>query len=210
MRRHKESDGEITAETPDPGTGHARSIRTTGWLNFIIYGKRSGCGKPACPSCSDRRWREEVAGLLRVQCRLLRKLGRLQKAERDLFMRVQRSRRRDGRTAIRQIERERRRLGRELHTGVGQMLAAMRLQLEFISAQLPSPPPVVGQALGRLLTLAQEALQEVRGISKSLASPGMAAALPRVRPAATLGPQRDRRAVPGRTCVSNRCRTSRI
>ena len=89
------------------------------------------------------------------------------------------------------------------------MLAAMRLQLEFITAQLSSPPPIVSQALGRLLTLVQEALQEVRGISKSLASPGMAAALARIRPATTMGPQRDRRAVSGRICVSNRCRTRR-
>lgn len=130
-----------------------------------------GYGNNCVSIVLDRRWREEVAGLLRVQCRLLRKLGRLQKVERDLFMRVQRSRRRDGRTAIRQIERERRRLGRELHTGVGQMLAAMRLQLEFITSQLSSPPPIVSQALGRLLTLVQEALQEVRGISKSLHPP---------------------------------------
>jgi signal transduction histidine kinase len=137
-----------------------------------FYHLRGSIKIAACPSAPlDRHWRDELTGLLGVQCGLLRKLGRLQDAERRLFSRVQRSRKRDGRTAIRQIERERRRLGRELHTGVGQMLAAMRLQLEFISAQLTTPPPAVDQALGRLLTLAQEALQEVRGISKNLHPP---------------------------------------
>jgi two-component system NarL family sensor kinase len=119
----------------------------------------------------EARWRREAAGLLRMQCRLLAKVGYLQRAERELYNRAQGVRRRDRRTAIRQIERERQRLGRELHTGVGQMLAAMRLHLEFLYTQLPAPAPPVAQALGRVMTLAQEALQEVRGISKSLHPP---------------------------------------
>jgi two-component system NarL family sensor kinase len=119
----------------------------------------------------ERPWREQLAGLLRVHCQLLRKLGRLQQAERELHNRAQWFRNSHGRTAIRQIERERRRLSGELHTGVGQMLAAMRLQLEFITTQVVDPPPAVTQALSRLLTLAQDGLQEVRGISKSLNPP---------------------------------------
>ena len=73
--------------------------------------------------------------------------------------------------ALHQIERERRRLGRDLHTGVGQMLAAIRLQLEVIDTQMPNPAQAVQQALGRIDWLSQEALQQVRGISRRLYPP---------------------------------------
>jgi len=73
----------------------------------------------------------------------------------------QRRRRRGGRNAVHQIEMERQRLGRELHTGVGQMLSAIRLQLEVISAELPSPPNTVGQALSRISILAADTLDQV-------------------------------------------------
>ena len=52
-------------------------------------------------------------------------------------------------SAIRQIERERQRLGRDLHTGVGQLLAAIRLQLEAVTEQLIDPPAPVRQAFER-------------------------------------------------------------
>ena len=77
---------------------------------------------------------------------------------RRLFGSAQRRRERGGRIAVRQIEVERQRLGRELHTGVGQMLAAIHLQLEVISAELPSPPANVGQALASISTLAADSL----------------------------------------------------
>ena len=76
-----------------------------------------------------------------------------------------------GRLAVRQIEMERQRLGRELHTGIGQMLAAIHLHLEVISAELPSPPPNVAQALERISTLAADSLAQVREISKRLHPP---------------------------------------
>ena len=66
---------------------------------------------------------------------------------------------------------ERQRLGRELHTGAGQMLAAIRLQLEVIATELPSPPENVGQALSRISTLAADTLDQVRNISKRLHPP---------------------------------------
>jgi two-component system NarL family sensor kinase len=66
---------------------------------------------------------------------------------------------------------ERQRLGRELHTGVGQMLAAIHLHLEAISAELPSPPANVGQALDRISTLAADSLEQVRDISRRLHPP---------------------------------------
>ena len=76
-----------------------------------------------------------------------------------------------GRGAVRQIELERQRLGRELHTGLGQMLAAIRLQLEIVAALLPDPPALVQQALSRISTLANEALEQVRSVSGRLHPP---------------------------------------
>ena len=72
------------------------------------YHPREGTGWALASTSApwEKPWREELAGLLRIQSELLRKVARLQKAERDLFQRVQSSRRRGGRTAIVQIERE--------------------------------------------------------------------------------------------------------
>ncbi len=102
---------------------------------------------------------------------LLGRYFQLEKAERKLAasMRGARTGRRS--PAVHQIERERRRLGRDLHTGVGQMLAAIRLQLEVIATQMPNPAQEVQQALGRIDWLSQEALQQVRGISRRLYPP---------------------------------------
>src|SRR5215472_3806818 len=60
----------------------------------------------------------------RLESRLVEKFFRLVRLEQSLSERV-RNRRRGGRgrSAIRLIEWERQRLGREMHTGVGQMLA---------------------------------------------------------------------------------------
>ena len=90
---------------------------------------------------------------------------------RRLFGGPRQRRERSGRIAIRQIEMERQRLGRELHTGIGQMLAPIHLQLEVISAELPSPPPNVGHALQSISTLAADSLAQVRDISKRLHPP---------------------------------------
>jgi len=114
--------------------------------------------------------REETA-LLNLQGNMLRHYFRLQLVERNLSTRVRRQKPGGGRQAIRQMERERQRLGRELHTGVGQMLAAIRLQLEVIAVQLPEPPGLVRQALDRISTLASEALEQVRSISKRMHPP---------------------------------------
>jgi two-component system NarL family sensor kinase len=102
---------------------------------------------------------------------MLRHFFRLQAVERNLYTRVRQQKRGGGRQAIRQMERERQRLGRELHTGVGQMLAAIRLQLEVIAVQLPEPPGPVRQALERISTLASDALEQVRSISKRMHPP---------------------------------------
>jgi two-component system NarL family sensor kinase len=102
--------------------------------------------------------------------RLLNHYFRLEKAERRLSaLRRERAPRRT--PTLQQIELERRRLGRELHTGVGQLLAAIRMQLEIIAAQMPYPVEAVQKALDRIGSLSGDALDEVRGISHRLYPP---------------------------------------
>src|SRR5450759_5411241 len=113
----------------------------------------------------------ETADLLGLQRRLTSHLFQLLGLERRLFAAAQQRRGRGGRKAVRQIEMERQRLGRELHTGVGQMLAAIRLQLEVISTELPSPPGNVAQALNSISILAADTLEQIRDIARRLHPP---------------------------------------
>ncbi len=101
---------------------------------------------------------------------LLRRYFHLEEAERKLSARARRNHP-DRLSTQRQIERERQRIGSELHTGVGQMLTAIRLQLEFIATQTPNAVEPVQQALDRIGWLAQEALEQVRGVSRLLYPP---------------------------------------
>ncbi len=123
-------------------------------------------------------WDDAIGGaatLPELQGKLLRHYFRLQMAERNLTARVRArsgpGRGTNGRSAVRQIELERQRLGRELHTGVGQMLAAIRLQLEVIASRLPNATEPVQQALGRISTLASDALEQVRSVARRLHPP---------------------------------------
>lgn len=120
---------------------------------------------------SDRASR----GLASLEGALLRQYFRLEKAERSLASspaaRSLKGRREAGRRAQRQLELERQRLSRELHTGVGQLLSAMRLQLDLIADQLPEPPDAVSRALDRLGVLVREAIEQVRSVSRRLHPP---------------------------------------
>jgi two-component system NarL family sensor kinase len=113
----------------------------------------------------------ETEDLSVLQANLIRHFFRLLELERRLCERAQRRRGASGKKAIHQIELERQRLGRELHTGVGQMLAAIRWQLEVISTELPSPSGQVRQALESISTLATQSLEQVRSISKRMHPP---------------------------------------
>ena len=114
---------------------------------------------------------EEAGGLLDLQCSLVKHYFRLQEAAQGLSIRAESLQPGTGGGAIRQIELERQRLGREMHTGLGQLLAAIRLQLEVITSQLPHPPELVAKALERIGTLAADALEQVRSISHRLHPP---------------------------------------
>jgi signal transduction histidine kinase len=121
-------------------------------------------------SSAESAAQDDASEWLNLQERLLRHFLRLELAERNLSSRAKLIRH-GGRTAIRQVEMERQRLGLELHTGVGQMLAAIHLQLEVISGQLPTLPLGVRQAMDRISTLAGESLEQVRSIARRLHPP---------------------------------------
>ena len=114
----------------------------------------------------------EEAGGLELEEGLLGLYFRLETAERKLAA-VATRRKRVGRRApaLHQVERERQRLGRELHTGVGQVLAAIRLQLEIIGTQMPDTAEAVHKALQKVAKLTEDALEQVRGVSRRLYPP---------------------------------------
>ena len=114
---------------------------------------------------------EGEAVLSRLQGRLLLHYFRLLKAEGRLAQRVRQRQGRGGLRALRQIELERERLARELHTSVGQQLSAIRLQAEVIASQFSAGSGPVQQALDRIFTLTADALEQVRSISKRLHPP---------------------------------------
>jgi two-component system NarL family sensor kinase len=66
---------------------------------------------------------------------------------------------------------ERQRIARHLHGGVGQLLAAIQIQLELAGAHLSGAAPAVGQAFDRVRALASDALEQTRSIAHSLYAP---------------------------------------
>ena len=158
----------VVAARPVSGPGEAR-FRVLSWHFWRVWesGDRVLVGVRG-PKVSDRACRD----VARLERRMMRSLLRLVEDERVLSERARRKRGvSGGRKAIQQIELERQRLGRELHTGVGQSLAAIRLQLEVIGTELPLPPPRVMQALENISTLSATALQLVRSVSQRLHPP---------------------------------------
>ena len=115
--------------------------------------------------------RDEEKELSQLRDHFLLHYFRLEQLERRL------ARRRRGAAStrqMRQIEDERKRLGQELHTGVGQLLAAIRIQLEVIAKHLANTPEIVRAALARIEELVGEAFQQVRGTSQRIYLPDWA------------------------------------
>ena len=104
-----------------------------------------------------------------VERSLLRHHHRLAGAERRLSAGIRLGGAR-GR-ALRQVEAERRRIARELHGGVGQLLAAIHLQIESIEPFLPQAAMPVQEAVARIGRLAHGALEQVRAVSRRLRPP---------------------------------------
>ena len=134
-------------------------------------GRHSARAGTSHSSHIDARAKELTWELVQLECSRVERLRQLSAAERQLASAVRQKSAEAGRNAIRQIEVERQRIARELHTGVGQTLAAIRIQTEIVSANLPDPPPPVRQAVERIGILADEGLDQVRGISKRLHPP---------------------------------------
>jgi signal transduction histidine kinase len=76
-----------------------------------------------------------------------------------------------GRLMLEELERERSRIARELHAGAGQPLAGIKLNLEMLTGCADALPTAGREALGRLQTLAEQALAQVRAVSHKLHPP---------------------------------------
>jgi len=76
-----------------------------------------------------------------------------------------------GRIVVRELERERSRIARELHAGAGQPLAGIKLNLEILAGCAAVLPQAGRDALARLQTLADQALDQVRAVSHQLHPP---------------------------------------
>lgn len=126
---------------------------------------------PSQPSLIEKRAKELTWELVQLECAQVERMKRLGVAERQLAGSLREKRSEEGRKSIRQLELERQRIARELHTGVGQALAAIKIQTEIVSTHLPDPPEPVRQAVDRIATLADDALGEVRAVSKRLHPP---------------------------------------
>jgi signal transduction histidine kinase len=116
----------------------------------------------------ERTWdRLEAASnqLIAMQNRVLRNYFRLLRMQQALDSRLNRGRRNPGAMISAQLERERARMARELHTGAGQLLSAINVHVELIERKAPDLPAEIRRYLERIANLAREAGAEVRAVS---------------------------------------------
>ena len=92
-------------------------------------------------------------------------VDRLAKSFQRLLARVEVERRRSGRLVLRAQEEERRRLARDLHDEVNQALTAILLRLEALSH---SAPPELGDELGEVKKLVNQAMSELLQLARQL------------------------------------------
>ena len=100
-----------------------------------------------------------------------RRLSRLEQTACELVADSRRRQTGGGRAIIELIEAERARLGRELHTGVGQLLVSILRQAELAGTQLPAGDGAASQTLGRISASAADALAIVRSVGARLHPP---------------------------------------
>jgi signal transduction histidine kinase len=113
----------------------------------------------------------ELEKLAAMQQRAARSYFRLLEAERKLHARVRGAPQTSGSILADSLEAERQRLGRELHTGVGQALAGIHVHTSLLEAALPDPTEPIRERLNRIRALADTALEQVRGVSRRLYVP---------------------------------------
>jgi signal transduction histidine kinase len=113
----------------------------------------------------------ELQRLASMQLRASRNYFRLLEADRDLRARASATPKTMGAVLADSLETERQRLGRELHTGVGQSLAGIHVHAGLLEAAWPDPPEAVRKSLDRISALVSTALEQVRGVSRRLYVP---------------------------------------
>jgi two-component system, NarL family, sensor kinase len=113
----------------------------------------------------------ELQHLASMQHQASRNYFRLLEAERELRARARSVPKTMGSMLADALEAERQRLGRELHTGVGQALAGIHVHVGLLEASWPDPPEPVRKSLNRIRALAGTALEQVRGVSRRLYVP---------------------------------------
>jgi signal transduction histidine kinase len=122
-------------------------------------------GRPVPP------WNSEMAAWADILSMIGHKNSRLYDLlARDAVPRNSASRN-SGRAIVRELERERSRIARELHAGAGQPLAGIKLNLEMLDNCAAVLPQAGREALARLQTLAEQALEQVRAVSHNLHPP---------------------------------------
>ena len=113
----------------------------------------------------------ELQRLASIQLRASRNYFRLLEADRDLRALASGTPKTMGTILADSLEGERQRLGRELHTGVGQSLAGIYVHVSLLEASLLDPPEPIRKNLNRIAALASAALEQVRGVSRRLYVP---------------------------------------
>jgi signal transduction histidine kinase len=101
---------------------------------------------------------------------MLSMIGRKNSRLYDFVVRTPRPRS-SGNAILRELERERSRIARELHAGAGQPLAGIKLNLEMLDDCFEALPERGRQALTRVQKLVEQALEQVRAVSHSLHPP---------------------------------------
>jgi signal transduction histidine kinase len=146
-------------------SGHARGICLS-----LISGAADGLLLSAHLLGEEEELREE-SGPRGLEGDDLRRFSRLEQTARKLVAHARRRQTGGARAVIELIEEERARLGRELHTGVGQLLVSILRQAETAEAQLPAGESAVSQTLSRISAAASEALALVRAVGARLHPP---------------------------------------
>ncbi len=142
-------------------------------VRLIALGNRVVLSAELRARATDRleSQREILRILLEMQSRAVQNYFRLRKLQEALEKRAGAAARPVGAVLAEAIEMERTRTARELHSGVGQTLAGIKMNLELMESRLPGAPSQVSEAIRRIYSLAEDALGEIRHISQRLYRP---------------------------------------
>jgi len=113
---------------------------------------------------------EVLAVLLRWQSNATRNYFRLMRAH-DALVARSGSSRSIGAVVMEALETERTRIARELHSGTGQTLAGIKVNIELMTRRAPDVPEPIRIGLDRIRSLADQALSEIRAVSQRLHPP---------------------------------------